>query len=72
MFLNRSRPAVHLDHQTGQAALTPSPLTIRLRHIDIELAKLAVRPRTETILGAIDFWLDRRNTLRAGGSGGAR
>ncbi|GAA2696405.1 hypothetical protein [Actinoplanes palleronii] len=72
MFLNRSRPTVHLDHQPGHPALTPSPLTIRLRHVDIELAKLAARPRTETILGAIDFWLDRRLKLRPGAEGGAR
>lgn len=51
----------------------PNPLTIRLRHIDIELAKLAKqRPRTENVWAAIDFWLGKRWQLKHGREGGVR
>lgn len=48
-----------------------NPAGLRLRHIDIELAKLAVRERTDGVRLALDFWLDRRNSVRHGGEGGA-
>jgi hypothetical protein len=72
-FFNRRRPELPADQQPGRNLITPTPLTLRLRHIDIELGKLAaVQPRTETTQGALDFWLDRRLTLRPGGEGGSR
>jgi hypothetical protein len=54
------------------AGITPTPLTIRLVHIDRELTKFAaMRPRTETVLRALDYWLDRRLEKRPGGEGGS-
>jgi hypothetical protein len=72
-FFNRRRPAIPADQQPGRNLITPTPLTLRLRHIGIELGKLsAIQPRPETTRGALDFWLDRRLTLRPGGEGGSR
>lgn len=60
-FLNRNRPAPAV----GIAPVAPTPLTLRLRHIDIELGKLrTVEPRTDITWGALDYWLDRRLVLR--------
>lgn len=70
-FFNRNRPESRLELHTGAQVIPATPLTIRMRHIDIELSKLSVvRPRTETTWDALDFWLDRRLTLR-GGEGGS-
>ena len=50
------------------ADATPAnPNTLRLAHIDRELAGLAaVTPRTDVVRKAIDHWLDRRNAHRGG------
>jgi hypothetical protein len=71
-FFNRRRPELPADQQPGRDLLTPTPLTLRPRHIDIELGKLAGCERTANNLAALDFWLDRRLTLRPGGEGGSR
>lgn len=71
-FFNRDKPAIPADQQADRALLAPTPLTIRKRHIDIELGKLSGCERTVNNLAAIDFWLDRRLTLRPGGEGGSR
>ncbi|GIF14816.1 hypothetical protein [Actinoplanes teichomyceticus] len=66
--INRGQRDIRADHQPAPA----TPLTIRLRHIDVELAKLSRKPRTVAALAAIDFYPDRRLDLRPGGQGGAR
>lgn len=62
--LNRPRTAYRLDRQPAEQAIPATPLTIRLRHIDIELGKLSRQPRTVHVLVALDWWLDRRLALR--------
>jgi len=51
----------------------PNPLTVRLFHIDVKLAKLAAKqPRTDAVRAEIDDELDARLKLRSGGEGGSR
>lgn len=49
-----------------------NPFALRLPHIDAELTKLSKQPRTVHVRVALDFWLDRRLTLRPGGEGESR
>jgi hypothetical protein len=55
------------------AGITATPLTIRLSHIDRELAALAEQPRDPYNLAALDVWLDKRLVLKPapGGEGGS-
>lgn len=71
-FFNRNRPESRLELQTSAQLIPATPLTIRLRHIDVELDKLSRQPRTVHVLVALDFWLERRLALQPGGEGGSR
>lgn len=45
---------------------------VRQIDCDRELTKFAaMRPRTPQVWASIDYWLDRRIRVRAGGEGGA-
>lgn len=57
-LFGKRQPAVGIQRE-------PNPLTVRLFHIDAELAKLAVQqPRSAAVRAALDFQLDRRLELR--------
>jgi hypothetical protein len=53
------------------AGIAPTPLALRLAHIDRELAQLAAKDRDPFNQAALDVWLDKRLVLRPapGGEG---
>lgn len=68
-LFNRT-PAIRPDHlgQPGDKLISATPLTLRLRHIDVELGKLSKqRPRTGDVWARINRELDRRLDLRPAG-----